>query len=196
MTRLSKIPYDALRVGVQARYERVCVVDHLHVFANVRGELNSLHLPKEHGDGDATPQTLAPSLYLSALIFAVLANPLLGPRTLYQSLTLKFLRWTCAGDNVVAKVRVLDKVLRSGVRFKIWVEWANCRLLVQGPAQVTALLVPKQKIGLGLQLNQTANQANGPDIGAGPVRVLVIPTNEERVIARATLAVVGLATRV
>lgn len=49
---------------------------------------------------------------------------------------------------------------------------------------------------LGLELDQTANHGNGPDIGVGPVRVLVIPTNEEQVIARATLVAVGLATTV
>lgn len=38
---------------------------------------------------------------------------------------------------------------------------------------------------LGLELDPAANAANGPEIGAGPVPVLVIPTDEEGVIARA-----------
>ncbi len=39
---------------------------------------------------------------------------------------------------------------------------------------------------LGLDVDGAANAAGAPDIGAGPARILVIPTDEERVIARAT----------
>ncbi|MDO6460162.1 acetate/propionate family kinase [Granulosicoccaceae sp. 1_MG-2023] len=39
---------------------------------------------------------------------------------------------------------------------------------------------------LGISLDQDANNNNARDIGTGAVRVMVIPTDEERVIARAT----------
>ncbi|HBS48970.1 MAG TPA: acetate kinase, partial [Rhodobacteraceae bacterium] len=38
---------------------------------------------------------------------------------------------------------------------------------------------------LGLSLDQEANAGHGPRIGTGPAEILVIPTDEERVIARA-----------
>ncbi|MEM8871739.1 MAG: acetate/propionate family kinase [Pseudomonadota bacterium] len=38
---------------------------------------------------------------------------------------------------------------------------------------------------LDIALDQDANRANAPDIGAGKTRVMVMPTDEERVIARA-----------
>jgi acetate kinase len=41
---------------------------------------------------------------------------------------------------------------------------------------------------LGLSLDAAANATNGPVISTGPTRVLVIPTDEERVIARAVAA--------
>ncbi len=41
---------------------------------------------------------------------------------------------------------------------------------------------------LGLELDGAANARNGPVISAGPVAALVIPTDEERVIAEATVA--------
>jgi phosphotransacetylase/acyl dehydratase len=138
MTRLSNTPYDALRVGMEARYERICMVDDLYVFANASGNLNPLHLPKEDGDCDGTPEALAPSLWLGALISAVLGNRLPGPGTLYQSQTLKFLGRAYTGDKVVAKVRVLEKLPGSVVRFKTWVERADGMLLVEGEAEVIA----------------------------------------------------------
>nr|WP_237072726.1 acetate/propionate family kinase [Pseudaestuariivita rosea] len=43
---------------------------------------------------------------------------------------------------------------------------------------------------LGLSVDDAANQDNAPEIQAGPTRVLVIPTDEERVIARAVADVI------
>lgn len=44
---------------------------------------------------------------------------------------------------------------------------------------------------LGLELDRDANAAGAVSIGAGAARVLVIPTDEERVIARAVVAELG-----
>jgi len=45
---------------------------------------------------------------------------------------------------------------------------------------------------LGLSIAPEANAANATQIGAGRVPVMVIPTDEERIIARATVAALGL----
>lgn len=45
---------------------------------------------------------------------------------------------------------------------------------------------------LGLEIDAAANAANARDIGSGRVRVLVLPTNEEIVIARGASAVLDL----
>jgi len=45
---------------------------------------------------------------------------------------------------------------------------------------------------LGLSIAPEANAQNATQIGAGPVPVLVMPTDEERIIARATVAALGL----
>ncbi|MEL6645720.1 MAG: acetate/propionate family kinase [Pseudomonadota bacterium] len=44
---------------------------------------------------------------------------------------------------------------------------------------------------LGIRIDAGRNEANAGDIGTGEVRVLVVPTDEERVIARAVQAVLG-----
>ncbi len=44
---------------------------------------------------------------------------------------------------------------------------------------------------LGIAVDANANVSNALDIGAGPVRVMVIPTDEERVIARSTAATIA-----
>ena len=49
---------------------------------------------------------------------------------------------------------------------------------------------------LGIAVDDKKNEANGPDISAGRVKVLVIPTNEELAIARDTRRLLGAAGRV
>lgn len=52
------------------------------------------------------------------------------------------------------------------------------------PIRVRAL----ERLGfLGLEINHDANAVNATEIHSGPVPVLVIPTDEERIIARATV---------
>ena len=41
---------------------------------------------------------------------------------------------------------------------------------------------------LGIGISEAANASNARDIGTGPVRVMVIPTDEEVVTARAVAA--------
>ncbi len=45
---------------------------------------------------------------------------------------------------------------------------------------------------LGIELDETLNQAQAPLVSKGTVRVRVIPTNEERMIARSTARLLGL----
>ena len=46
---------------------------------------------------------------------------------------------------------------------------------------------------LGIEINRDANAQNAVEIGSGATRTLVIPTDEERVIARAVSAALGSA---
>ncbi|MGB7433660.1 MAG: acetate kinase, partial [Ahrensia sp.] len=44
---------------------------------------------------------------------------------------------------------------------------------------------------MGIELDRDANAANAREVGEGRVRVLVVPTDEEVVLARGVLAVMG-----
>lgn len=65
-----------------------------------------------------------------------------------------------------------------------------CGGVGENAAQIRARAV--QDMGfLGLGLDVSANEAGATEIGLGPARVLVIPTDEERVIARAVAQALG-----
>lgn len=140
MTFFTNTPYDSLEPGMQAETSRLCVADDLYVFAHASGNLNPMHLPREDGDGDGTPEAVAPSAWIAALISGVLGNQLPGPGTLYLSQSLRFTARAHAGDTLTAHVRVAEKLGGGRVRMDTWVEGPAGRVaegeaVVQAPMQ-------------------------------------------------------------
>lgn len=131
-------PFEALEIGMEAEVTRLCRAEDLYVFANASGNHNPLHLPREDGDGDGTPEAVAPSMWIGALISAVLGNHLPGPGTLYKTQTFSFLDRAHAGDEVTAKVKLLEKGPDRLARFRTWVENAQGALIADGEAEVIA----------------------------------------------------------
>ena len=101
--------YDELELGDRADLERICMEDDLYVFANASGNYNPMHLAEYDGDGDGTPEAVAPALWLGSLISAVLGNILPGAGTLYRSQNFEFLAHAHAGDRLRAQVEVVEK---------------------------------------------------------------------------------------
>lgn len=135
---MQNIPYDDLRIGMEAEASRICRADDLYVFANASGNLNPLHLPRADGDGDGAPESVAPSMWVASLLSGVLGGQLPGPGTLYHTQTLRFLGKAHAGDTLTAKVRLIAKEADRHVRFETWVSSADGRRIVEGEAEVIA----------------------------------------------------------
>jgi len=138
MTTFSNTPYASLEVGMEAASTRLCSADDLYVFANSSGNHNPMHLPREDGDGDGRPEAVAPGMWVAALISSVLGNQLPGPGTLYKRQTLTFLDRAHAGETLVAKVRVAQKLPGNIVCFDTWVERADGLRIMEGIAEVIA----------------------------------------------------------
>lgn len=109
MTIFTATPYADLTLGMEASTTRLVRADDLYVFAHASGNLNPLHLPREDGDGDGMPESVAPSAWVAALISGVLGNQLPGPGTLYLSQDLRFVGRAHAGDTLSVTVRVEEK---------------------------------------------------------------------------------------
>ncbi len=145
MTAMTNTTWSELEIGAEAKISRLCLADDLFVFAHASGNLNPMHLPGEDGDGDGIKDAAAtvPSMWLASLISAVLGNILPGPGTLYRSQTLKFLARAHAGEEVIARVRLISKGPENTAVFSTRVERPDGTLLVDGQAEVTA---PTNKI--------------------------------------------------
>lgn len=139
---LENVPLDRLKVGMTASQSRTCTESDFYVFANASGNFNPMHLPKADGDGDGTPEAVAPGMWVASLISAVLGCELPGPGTLYRSQTLRFVGRAHPGDVLTTTVRVAAIGEDGLVRFDTWVEDAEGARVVEGEAEVIAPRVP------------------------------------------------------
>lgn len=135
---MQNIPYDALRIGMEASLSRQCRADDLYVFANSSGNLNPMHLPNADGDGDGRPESLAPAMWLASLISAVLGGQLPGPGTRYHAQTLRFVGKARAGDTLTVGVRLVAKGADRHVCFDTWVDDHAGARIVEGEVEVIA----------------------------------------------------------
>ncbi|WP_284486694.1 bifunctional enoyl-CoA hydratase/phosphate acetyltransferase [Sedimentitalea xiamensis] len=135
---MRNIPYDDLRIGMEAETTRICRAEDLYVFANTSGNLNPLHLPKADGDGDGIPESVAPAMWVGSLISGVLGCQMPGPGTLYHSQTLRFVGRAHPGDTLIVRVRLIAKGPDRMVRFHTVVQTADGTRIVEGEAEVIA----------------------------------------------------------
>lgn len=131
--------FDELAVGDVAELSRLCTADDLYVFAHASGNHNPMHLPEHDGDGDGRAEAVAPSMWVGALISAVLGNILPGPGTLYRHQTLRFLARAHAGDELRIRVRVVAKEADRLVRLETVVDRPrDGTRILEGEASVIA----------------------------------------------------------
>lgn len=137
--------FDELQPGDTASLRRLCTQDDLIVFANVSGNHNPMHVFNVDGDGDGTPEAVAPGMFVGALVSAVLGNMLPGAGTLYHAQSLVFHNRAHAGDELESRVTVTDRNEQTGI-VTLATEVtrpADGALILSGVAEVEA---PRRKI--------------------------------------------------
>ncbi|MFN4009227.1 MAG: bifunctional enoyl-CoA hydratase/phosphate acetyltransferase [Pannonibacter sp.] len=131
--------YDQITVGDSATVTRVCTANDLYIFAHASGNTNPLHLPNTDwtGDGRVDPP-FAPSMWIGALVSAVLGNILPGPGTVYRTQSFTFRNRVILGDALTVTVSVLAKEADRLVRLSTTVIRADGTVIAEGTAEVTA----------------------------------------------------------
>ena len=133
--------YDELKVGDSASIKRVCTANDLYIFAHASGNLNPLHIPDE--EHHLAPQAIAPSMWVGALVSAVLGNILPGAGTLYRAQSFTFLDRVHVGDELTVSVTVREKLGDGKVTFDTLVAGEGGRKVAEGIAEV---LTPTRKL--------------------------------------------------
>lgn len=129
-----KLPY---KVGDSAQLSKTVKDEDIRMFAEVTGDKNPLHLDDEFASKTIFKRRIAHGILTAALISSVIGNRLPGNGTIYLSQTLNFLAPVYVGDEITAKVEVLQ-VLKEGkrLRLKTQVINQNGTVVVDGEALV------------------------------------------------------------
>lgn len=131
--------YEQIAIGDTASVTRVCTVNDLLIFAHASGNKNPLHLPDTDWTGDGkVDKPVAPSMWVGALISAVLGNILPGPGTVYLSQTFEFMSRVSVGDRLTITVTVLEKGEDRKVRLATNVLAEDGTCIARGEAEVIA----------------------------------------------------------
>jgi phosphate butyryltransferase len=130
--------YDELKLGESASIRRVCTANDLYIFAHASGNLNPLHLPDQNGS-----EAIAPSMWVGALVSAVLGNMLPGAGTLYKSQSFTFSDRVHVGDELTVTVTIREKLADGVVRLDTVVTGRGGGRVAEGVADV---LAPVQKV--------------------------------------------------
>ena len=129
-----KLPY---KIGDCAQLSKTIKDEDIRVFAEVTGDKNPLHLDDEFASKTIFKRRIAHGILTAGLISSVIGNRLPGNGTIYLSQTLNFLAPVYVGDEITAKVKVLQ-VLKEGkrLRLKTQVINQNGTVVVDGEALV------------------------------------------------------------
>ena len=114
--RLVNKTYDEIKPGDHAEIRRLVTPDDLYIFAASSGNYNPMHLPNADTDGDGKPELVAPGMFVASLISAVLGTQLPGPGTLYRRQSVEFHERAHAGDELLCRVEVVEKLPDGVVR--------------------------------------------------------------------------------
>lgn len=95
-----------LQVGDTATMTKTITDEDIHVFADLTGDHNPVHLDDEYAATTRFGRRIAHGMLSASLISAVLANRLPGRGTVYLSQSLQFVAPVYPGDTVTARVTV------------------------------------------------------------------------------------------
>lgn len=137
--RLVNQTFNELQKGAVAELRRLISADDLYVFAAASGNHNPMHLTDSDLNGDGRNERVAQGMFVASLISAVLGTQLPGAGTLYRRQVLDFHERAHAGEELICRVEVLDKLPGGLVRLATSVRrMSDGALIVAGGAEVLA----------------------------------------------------------
>jgi phosphate butyryltransferase len=144
---LSNRVFDELVVGDSAQLRRLVTQDDLYVFAASSGNYNPLHLMEMTSTGESQASgPVAPGMFVASMISAVLGTQLPGAGSMYLNQTLDFHDRVHAGQELLCRVQVLEKLSQGVVRLSTMVHrLPDEALIVSGEAR---MLAPQVKVHL------------------------------------------------
>lgn len=109
MSQLINRPYDTLKEGDSATFEKTLTEKELVLFAAVSGDVNPVHLDEDFAKTSLFGERIAHGMWSGSLISAALATTLPGPGTIYLGQELSFRRPVKLNDTLTVTLTVKEK---------------------------------------------------------------------------------------
>ncbi|WP_068113073.1 bifunctional enoyl-CoA hydratase/phosphate acetyltransferase [Tropicimonas marinistellae] len=138
MTKITNTPWDQLDVGMEAEVRRICRADDFYVFANITGNMNPKHFPRFKDVEGSLHEPVSPAMWVATLISSVLGSKLPGPGTLYKAQSITFHERAFAGDELIIKVKLIEKKPENIAVFQCSVDSVDGKKLAEGVTEVIA----------------------------------------------------------
>ena len=106
------------KIGDSAEMTKVFSEEDVFLFAGITGDRNPVHISKEFAARTRFGERIAHGMLTAGLISAVIGMKLPGPGCLYLSQTLDFLAAVKIGDEITARVEVLEVISEKRLRLR------------------------------------------------------------------------------
>ena len=127
---------EDLYSGQEAKLTKVISDEDIHVFAELSGDHNPVHLDDEYASKTIFKKRVAHGFLTASLISTVIATKLPGPGSIYLKQSHKFIAPVFVGETVEAKVKVIDINLEKK-KVKLLTECLKSRnIILTGEAEI------------------------------------------------------------
>ncbi len=99
---------DAIQVGDHAEITRRASETDIADFVEAIGDYNPIHSDPDYAAGTVFGGPIAPGMWTAGLVSAVIGTRLPGPGAIYLSQSLKFMKPVMLGDEITARVEVVE----------------------------------------------------------------------------------------
>jgi 3-hydroxybutyryl-CoA dehydratase len=138
--------FEDLEIGMEASFAKTVSEADIIAFAEVTGDKNPVHLDRKFAEKTIFGKPIAHGMLTASYISAVFGMEMPGPGAIYISQTLNFRAPVTSGDQVIAKVRVMELYpMKRRARF-------HCLCLANGVAVLegeAVLMVPARVAAAG-----------------------------------------------
>ena len=144
------------KVGEFAEFTKIFSEEDVFLFAGITGDRNPNHTSKEFAAKTRFKERIAHGLLTAGAISAAIGMKLPGPGSLYLSQTLEFKAPVFLGDEITARVEIVEVISEKRLRFRTQCFNQDKVLVIDGEA----IIVPPRK-GQGDSARTTNTNGKG-----------------------------------
>ena len=134
-------------LGQSAEMTKVITEEEILRFAEITGDRNPVHLSEEFAEKTRFGERIAHGLLTAGLLSAVIGMKLPGPGCLYLSQSLSFLAPVRFGDEIVARVEIVEVISEKRLRLKTQCFNQRKELVLDGEAVIVPPRPPRRTPG-------------------------------------------------